>query len=310
VTEETIEYCMDFLAGRLTVGLPISRHADRVAGKGLRKGISVALTAEDLAKAHLTVLRNSVVVQPFVEKHLTCIKEAHIEWGETQIHSEHLRTFASWLRDTVVGDGHPDALYWLAFMPSTSVLSYTGYDVNGYTFCTSSWDDKTCTQNCGVVVDGEDVGTFFYGSVEEIWELEYTGFKVAVFKCKWISSDGVSVDDQGFTTVDFHKLGYKTDPFILASQADQIFYISDPKKKGRAVVRKGKRQFNEDAHISNSPKCSFEDGMLDSIGLYPNFREKDMVKLVVRHEHDTRMVVGTVRGNFKKCKFSGRKGQS
>jgi len=69
----------------------------------------------------------------------------------------------------------------------------------------------------------------YYGVIEEIWEVDYVKFRVPVFKCKWADSNtGVHVDDLGFTLVDHAKIGYKEDPFIMAYQEKQVFYVKDP----------------------------------------------------------------------------------
>ncbi|KAL6329554.1 hypothetical protein AAG906_022131 [Vitis piasezkii] len=68
----------------------------------------------------------------------------------------------------------------------------------------------------------------FYGIINEIWDLDYTMFRIPVFKCDWIDNkNGIKVDDLGFTLVDFNKIAHKSDPFILASQAKQVFYVQD-----------------------------------------------------------------------------------
>ena len=82
----------------------------------------------------------------------------------------------------------------------------------------------------------------FYGWIEEIWELDYVNFKIPVFCCKWIDNGrGVERDEDGFVTVDCNLLGYHDDPFILAKQAKQVFYVVDPADKKRHVVLAGKR---------------------------------------------------------------------
>ncbi|XP_078150750.1 uncharacterized protein LOC144546092 [Carex rostrata] len=43
-------------------------------------------------------------------------------------------------------------------------------------------------------------------------------------------------DEDGFILVDFSKAGYKDDPFILARQATQVFYVTDPADRSRHVV--------------------------------------------------------------------------
>ena len=62
----------------------------------------------------------------------------------------------------------------------------------------------------------------FYGVIKEIWMLDYTFFKIPVFKYDWVDSkNSVKVDELGFTSVDLSRIGRKFDSFILASQAKQ-----------------------------------------------------------------------------------------
>ena len=69
----------------------------------------------------------------------------------------------------------------------------------------------------------------FYGVIKEIWELDYVTIRVPVFLCDWVKSDnGVKTDDLGFTMVDLNRIGHKSDRFIMALQAKQVFYVSDP----------------------------------------------------------------------------------
>jgi len=80
----------------------------------------------------------------------------------------------------------------------------------------------------------------YFGVIEEIWEVNYVKFRVPVFKCKWVDSNiGVHVDDLGFTLVDLAKRGSKEDPFIIAYQAKQVFYVKDPSNERWSVVIKG-----------------------------------------------------------------------
>ena len=77
----------------------------------------------------------------------------------------------------------------------------------------------------------------FYGVIEEIWELNYHSFTIPVFKCDWVESNhGVKVDDLSFTLVDLNRLGYKGDPFIMANQARQVFYVKDPLDSNFSVM--------------------------------------------------------------------------
>ena len=68
----------------------------------------------------------------------------------------------------------------------------------------------------------------YFGFIEDIWELDYCGLRIALFKCKWADNNFVKIDRDGVTVVDFRRLGYKNDLFIMASQAVQVFYTTDP----------------------------------------------------------------------------------
>ena len=48
------------------------------------------------------------------------------------------------------------------------------------------------------------------------------------------------MDGYGFTIVDLNNIGYKDDPWVLASQVAQILYVADPAKKTKHVVVHGK----------------------------------------------------------------------
>ena len=47
-------------------------------------------------------------------------------------------------------------------------------------------------------------------------------------------------DDVGFTLVGLKKLAYQNDPFIMAEQARQVFYVQDPCDERWCVVLHGK----------------------------------------------------------------------
>ena len=77
----------------------------------------------------------------------------------------------------------------------------------------------------------------FYGVIQEIWELNYNTFNVSVFKCDWVqNSGGVRIDELGYILVDLNRVGHKSDSFILASQAKQVFYVEDSSDVRWSVV--------------------------------------------------------------------------
>ena len=90
----------------------------------------------------------------------------------------------------------------------------------------------------------------YYGRIEEICELDYGPyFKVPLFRCQWVrvTRGGVTVDHQyGMTTVDLNNLGYRDEPFVLAKDVNQVFYVKD-------MSTKPKREKNNNDPI-NEPK--------------------------------------------------------
>jgi hypothetical protein len=154
-----------------------------------------------------------------------------------------MATFGGWLRTHLINDSIVgDQLYLLARSPSLTILTFQGYDINGNTFYTIAQDKKSTNQNSGVRIDATNNNgqkDTYYGYIEEIWKLDYgPSFKVPLFRCKWVKLDGVGVKvDQlyGMTTVDLNNLGYRDEPFVLANDVAQVFYVKDmsskPKKR-------------------------------------------------------------------------------
>ena len=100
---------------------------------------------------------------------------------------------------------------------------------------------RSTNQNSGVRIDGTDPNgniQTYYGRIEEIWELDYApNFKVPLFRCQWwvkLTGGGVTVDKEyGMTTVDLNNIGYKDEPFVLAADVSQVFYVKDMSTKSK-----------------------------------------------------------------------------
>ena len=159
---------------------------------------------------------------------------------------EHNRQFNEWLKVRITGrSSSDDTLLWLAKGPQFTIVTWQGYDINGYTFYTQTQDIKSTNQNNGVHIDAvstDGLRSSYYGQIEEIWELDYVLFKIPLFRCRWVHLPQVKVDKYGVTTVDLERVGYKDEPFVLANQVVQVFYVTDPANKKRHIVLHGKRR--------------------------------------------------------------------
>ncbi|XP_073140165.1 uncharacterized protein [Henckelia pumila] len=167
------------------------------------------------------------------------------------LQDEHNRTFSTWLLDRVARvDDHSTYQVSERREPSKQVLKYSSYLIDGVAYATRERDDVRVAQNSGVsllaktmqVSSAKDKHPIvsdmvFYGVIQEIWVVDYHKFQIPMFKCNWVeNSNGIKVDDLGFTLVNLHRIGFKSDSFILASQEKQVFYIEDPEDPLWSVV--------------------------------------------------------------------------
>lgn len=100
----------------------------------------------------------------------------------------------------------------------------------------------------------------YYGAITEILELDYKHKgNIALFKCEWVDNrvqdKWIKVDKLGTTNVNLKHLfntGSKLsdEPFILASQAVQVYYVEDPSDNGwSAVIETKPRDFYDMAKV-------------------------------------------------------------
>lgn len=73
----------------------------------------------------------------------------------------------------------------------------------------------------------------YYGILKNIIKLDYTGGKIVIlFDCDWVSKGKrLKEDEDGFTLTNFANIRRQNEPFVLASQVEQVFYVEDPSEK-------------------------------------------------------------------------------
>ncbi|XP_059671020.1 uncharacterized protein LOC132316559 [Cornus florida] len=148
------------------------------------------------------------------------------------------------LRDSE--DPIPNELRWLAPGPNPVTKWFKKFMINGLKFHVRDVERRRKTQNSGVVIKAVTssytratnqnpvTGNIqYYGVLTDIIELNYNvNRKVVLFKCDWFDvlskGKGIKEDDFRFKLVNsLRSLGID-EPFILASQAEQVFYVDDP----------------------------------------------------------------------------------
>jgi hypothetical protein len=185
--------------------------------------------------AHFHVLQQMSIVSEYLDEHKEVLLRDNPGHNESWLANEHMRKFIGWFRDRISQSSNTQTSEYrkkLARGPIFTIVTYQGYDINGYTFYTEQQDKKSMYQNSGVRVDAYDATNqdknMYYGQIQEIRELDFQGFKIPLFCCNWVYAiRGVVQDKYGFISVDLNHQGYKLEPFVLEKDVARVFYVPD-----------------------------------------------------------------------------------
>jgi len=130
-------------------------------------------------------------------------------------------------------------LYSLACRPINRVRSYTACIINGVRYHTKAREEHRQTQNSTIKTEGtHNDGTIdFYGTITDIIELTYAknnkgNRTIILLRCEFYNLEGRTYqmkDDGYFKSINIQGRWYKNDPFILAIEASQVFFLEDTK---------------------------------------------------------------------------------
>nr|XP_016483468.1 PREDICTED: uncharacterized protein LOC107804152 [Nicotiana tabacum] len=217
-------------------------------GKFFKNLCSKSLTIEDLdileAEIAVTLCKLQIIFPPtffdvMIHLPIHLAREAKLG-GPVQYRWMYLRILKSYVRNLArpegsIAEGHAsDELISLAVGPGPLVHRYSTLMVNEFRFQTKDLESRRKTQNSGVLVRGDDSDSKkeYCGVLEDIYELSYPGNrKVYLFKCHWWNvahlGKGYKIDKYDFTSVNTRCVLSTNEPFMLASQSEQVFYLND-----------------------------------------------------------------------------------
>nr|XP_009623896.1 uncharacterized protein LOC104115034 isoform X1 [Nicotiana tomentosiformis]XP_018632796.1 uncharacterized protein LOC104115034 isoform X1 [Nicotiana tomentosiformis]XP_018632797.1 uncharacterized protein LOC104115034 isoform X1 [Nicotiana tomentosiformis] len=234
-------------------------------GGPLLRDTSRNLEELERKQAHLYVLRNCDEVQPFLKEY-------------EQSNSD--MNFDDWFFHRIMqmrkeGNSHVSCgLYSLARGPFDGIQRFKGYEINGFRFHTKQLEGNRVRQNSGVLVRGVTNGqnTNYYGVITEIIELQYfEGKRIVLFQCDWWDVDhigkGVKIDKYDFVSVNTNRKLATNEPFVLPSQAEQVFYVKDNLHSNLSVVLNGHSAYLADGTVNEETfqqdaqdfSCTFEE---------------------------------------------------
>ncbi|XP_057444296.1 uncharacterized protein LOC130736486 [Lotus japonicus] len=208
-------------------------------GRSYGKCITSTLNDKEMEAGHLYILLNCPEVVPYINIYSDLLRELDPEINDEDLDKQISMRFPTWLKSYVLDSRNQidDVLLKsLAWGPLRNVKKWRNYIINGYKFVTKSQNEGMSTTNYGVCVrcgENDSVGNDYYGMLIDIFELEYTGSptkKVVLFQCDWFdpSPQGTRIDAYGNVEIKKSRRYPSYDPFILAQQAEQVYFSSYP----------------------------------------------------------------------------------
>lgn len=134
----------------------------------------------------------------------------------------------------------------IIFGATNRVTTYDQYICNGYRWHTFDYGQGRKTMCSGVLIPAS--GVVYYGMLREIVVVSFYGLglphqSICLFKCDWYDPNrGVKTCPKyGFVDIDSKKIWNTQEKFILASQAQQVYYTPYAVSfvAGRKARRKG-----------------------------------------------------------------------
>ena len=124
----------------------------------------------------------------------------------------------------------------------TQVTSYGCYDINGYRFRSEKYEKgrpglpTINTVICVTSYDESDNTLEYYGVIEDIIKIKWEGsikLELVLFYCRWFdpTPNGLRrTEDLGLVEIKHAARLKSFDPFVMASQVTQVYYLSYPCK--------------------------------------------------------------------------------
>ena len=137
------------------------------------------------------------------------------------------------------------------------------------------------SQNSGVLVKGEENARNldYFGILTNIIKLSYFGGNnVVLFKCDWwdvSSKKGYWIDKYGFFLLNSNRKLRTNEPYVLASQAQQVYYVIDIKDLNWLVVVRIKPRDLYDVSEKVTREACQENDDIDSIPFTSNALDND-----------------------------------
>jgi hypothetical protein len=140
-TEESVEWALNYANPSNPIGVPKFRHEWRLTWKETIGKKAITPDSHLFHYAHFHMLQQMSIVSEYLDERKELLLRDNPMRNESWLANEHMRKFIGWLRDWISQSSETqtsDYLKKLAHGPIFTVVTYQGYDINGYTFYTKS----------------------------------------------------------------------------------------------------------------------------------------------------------------------------
>jgi hypothetical protein len=133
-TEEANEWALNYVDSTNPIGVPKSHHEGRLTSKGAIGKKAITPNPDLFHRAHFHVLQQMSIMSEYLDEHKEMLLRDNPGQNELWFANEHMRKFIGWLRERISGSDTPISEYLqkLARGPIFTVVTYQGYDINGY----------------------------------------------------------------------------------------------------------------------------------------------------------------------------------
>ncbi|KAG8363694.1 hypothetical protein BUALT_Bualt19G0049100 [Buddleja alternifolia] len=270
ILEECMIFCSRYLNNVETNANkhPHNHDEDNSNGRLIGNGKEFHLDHVTWVQAHRYVLQNSDVVKIYRDG----FRRVNIKEIERLHHEKFHEWFKGYIENLRIssGDTLPEDIITLSRGPSDWGKRHNACVVHGFRFRVKSLNARKKTQNSGVICSAStscyasskdkrpQTGVVhYYGVLTDIIQIHYSSnLRDNLFKCDWINNEkGLKIDQFKFTLVNFNHVmytgrEYSDEPYILSTQAEQVWYVDDPLESNWKVFMKMNRRDNFDVYSS------------------------------------------------------------
>jgi hypothetical protein len=145
-TEEAVEWALNYADPSNPISVPKSHHKEGLTGKGTIEKKVITPDPHLFHYAHFHVLQQMFIVFEYLDEHKEVLLRDNPVHNESWLANEHMGKFIGQLRDQISQSSDTQTSEYLKKLtrdPIFTVVTYQGYDINGYTFYTEQQDKKS-----------------------------------------------------------------------------------------------------------------------------------------------------------------------